>query len=187
MNATDLQACAEFRKNVMSKLDYEPETGVFKWKVTPSQGVKAGDIAGGCHGGRHKKISIAIGGKKYAAHKLAWLIAYSEWPSIIDHKNRDGIDNRLINLRAADKFENARNAKLRVDNKYGCKGVTYRSDENRWYANIRANGKQIYLGSFLTMEGAAKAYSEAADKLHGEFASPTPLEAVVKAVGALRG
>ena len=42
---------------------------------------------------------------------------------------------------------------------------------DKWYAQIRANGQTIHLGSFDTPEAAHKAYVVAAIKHHGEFAN----------------
>lgn len=39
-------------------------------------------------------------GKKFLAHRLAWLLYYGDWPTgNIDHINRDRSDNRIENLR----------------------------------------------------------------------------------------
>lgn len=87
---------------------------------------------------------------------------------MVDHKNGDGLDCRRENLRLATNAQNQYNAKLRVDNKSGFRGVHW--DGNRWIAQIKSQGRPIYLGRFNTPEAAARAYDTKARELRGEFA-----------------
>jgi hypothetical protein len=95
---------AEF---VRSVLDYNPETGVFVWKKRNNLPPRAngwntkyaGTVAG------RKKIStsyleLAINGRFYSLHRLAWLYMTGEWPKHeIDH-----IDANIINNPIESKF-----------------------------------------------------------------------------------
>ena len=85
-----------------------------------------------------------------------------------DHKNRDGLDNRRCNLRAATFQQQIWNQGLREDNTSGFKGVFWHRD--CWRSMIRVNGKLLHLGFFKVKKEAAKAYDKAAKKYHGEFA-----------------
>lgn len=89
----------------------------------------------------------------------------------VDHINGNGLDNRRDNLRLATYIENNRNAKRRIDNASGYKGVYWKEKNKKWCAQIRVNKKQIYLGLFDTKEQAYEAYCQAADKYFGEFAN----------------
>jgi hypothetical protein len=94
----------------------------------------------------------------------------------MDHKNRDGLDNRKRNLRDCSHEENCRNRKPRSDSRTGLKGVYWakgdaaKGDKGSWAARIQINGKRIMLGRYPTPEGAAKVYDFAALCLFGEFA-----------------
>jgi hypothetical protein len=88
----------------------------------------------------------------------------------VDHENRNPLDNRKCNLRAATRSENAQNAKRRSDNTTGYKGVSFNKRIQRFQAQIYHNRKQIYLGSFLTAEEAYETYCKKASELHKEFA-----------------
>ena len=84
----------------------------------------------------------------------------------VDHIDGDGLNNRRANLRAVTKAENARNAKIRVDNSSGYKGVTWHKQRQMWRARIDVDGTQRSLGMFETAEAAHAAYCAASAKLH---------------------
>ena len=162
--------------HVRSILDYDPLTGIFRWKVRSDVASKwadrwnrryAGSIAGGPRTGGD--ILIRIFKRHYAAHRLAWLYMTRDWPTNdIDHKNTIKSDNRFENLRPATDTQNNCNVGPRRHNTSGYKGVT--KHKNKWVAQICYRGNHIYLGIFTTREEAAAAYREAARQLHGEFA-----------------
>jgi hypothetical protein len=111
---------------------------------------------------------IAVDGKQYMAHRLAWLYVYGRFPKGgLDHKNRVAADNRISNLRNANQSQNSGNKKVHVNNRLGLKGV--RKMHKNWQARIMLNGSAIYLGTFATPEAAHLAYCRAAKKLYGEF------------------
>lgn len=91
---------------------------------------------------------------------------------VTDHVNGDSLDNRRSNLRVCTQSENLANRGKSKNNTSGYKGVTrdWRSIKNPWVAQIWKLNRRIHLGVFPTAEAAARAYDEAALKLHGEFA-----------------
>lgn len=89
---------------------------------------------------------------------------------IIDHANRDGLDNRRENLRVATFEQNMRNRKWKK-NKWGFKGVHKPSKTWEGYqVRIMVNGVRKSFGYFKTPEAAAHAYDKAAKHFYGEFA-----------------
>jgi hypothetical protein len=60
--------------------------------------------------------------------------------SVIDHINRDGLDNRLCNLRDGSGIVNARNQSMRKDNHSGKTGVHYSKTEKVWTVQYPKNG-----------------------------------------------
>ena len=87
---------------------------------------------------------------------------------LIDHKDRNPLNNCKSNLRYCTYSENNSNSAKQKNNTSGFKGV-WKSGKG-WAAKIMINYKAIYLGSFKDRIEAAKAYNEAAIKYHGEFA-----------------
>lgn len=102
-------------------------------------------------------------------HRLVWFLSDNDdaVPEI-DHRDGDGLNDRLGNLRAATSSQNRQNARLRRDNKYGVKGVQL--VKGAWHGHITAWGKQQHLGCFATKEEASAAVEDARTRLHGEFA-----------------
>ena len=87
----------------------------------------------------------------------------------IDHKNRNGLDNRKNNLRICTKTQNQGNRLLGKDNTSGFKGVSFHKASNKFSAYIRMNNKRKWLGLFNDKLKAAKVYNQAAKQYFGEF------------------
>ena len=151
-------------EKLRSVLHYEPETGIFTWKVRTSTCVKVGDAAGCPGGGGYLLISVQS--RLYRAHRLAWLYVYGEWPKDqLDHINRNRSDNRISNLRDVSTKQNQQNAGKRSDNTSGHAGVSWYKRISKWQAKITHNQKDVHLGYFATIE-AAIAARKAAEKLY---------------------
>ena len=93
--------------------------------------------------------------------------------SMVDHRDRNGLNNQRENLRIADWFKNAWNREVRRDSKTGVKGVGISTDrENKkFYAYITHHGKVKHLGRYHTLEEARIVREEAEKKYFGEFAN----------------
>lgn len=89
-----------------------------------------------------------------------------------DHRdNLNTLDNRRKNLRIATNAQNTMNCRRKSNNHSGLKGVIPTGEKkNPWRADIRVDGRLLYLGRFPTKERAHAAYCEAALKYFGEFA-----------------
>lgn len=105
--------------------------------------------------------TVVVRGKKYYAHRVAWLLHYGEWPKKqIDHINGDKSDNRICNLRDVSQAENAQNQRRATQK--SITGVLGASPcKGKFIAKLRINGKATYVGQFSTKEEAHEAYVKA--------------------------
>ena len=154
---------------VQDCLHYEPETGVFTWRMKTTR-TKIGAVAGASSGG-NGYVRITLAKTSYKAHRLAWFYVYGKWPEKhLDHINHNRADNRLANLREVSVQENMRNMGKRKNSACQYKGVTpLTQDKTRFVAQIRYDGKQRRLGIFSSQEEAHQAYCAAAREHFGDF------------------
>lgn len=151
-------------------MSYDPETGIFLW-IAPFGKLNhrfIGKAAGNIRSDGYLQIGAA--GQRYEAARLAWWFAHGEMPdAIVDHRDRDPLNNRLDNLRLSDAPRNAANSKARPNKKHSkYRGVTRHA--GKWIAQARVNGKNKKLGRFTDEEDAARAYDKAALAAYGEHA-----------------
>lgn len=146
-------------------LHYEPETGVFTWRVSTSNRAIAGKQAGGLKSNGYVQIGLYT--KRYHAHRLAWLYVYGSWPpDELDHINRCRADNRITNLRLASRPENNQNLGLSKRNSSGHIGVCWKRVTGRWQARIMRDYQEVHLGYFGNVSDAVAARKAAEAEYH---------------------
>lgn len=151
-------------------LDYDPDTGVFRWRVSLNARGPVGAVAGSLRGDRPYRV-IRIDGGRHYAHRLAWLYVTGAWPKTeLDHVNCDCSDNRFGNLRLATRAQNNANMRKRPGGTSGFKGVSWNTREEVWIAQISISNQTRYLGRYKTEQDAHAAYVKAATERSGEFA-----------------
>jgi hypothetical protein len=167
--SADIVIWNALRDRLMSVLSYDPETGLFVWRVSVNSRARAGSVAG-CIATRGYRI-IYFDKAKYPAHRLAWFYIHGVWPpEYIDHINGDTSDNRIANLRPATNAQNQANSRKHRDNRSGLKGVTWDNWAGKWKTQIKSGGRSKFLGLFDAKEDAHRAYERAARELNGEYA-----------------
>lgn len=162
---TDHQLGAEYLREIIL---YDEKTGKFSWRHKGRK-TKPLDQIGSVDAGGYLRIGIK--GRRYSAHRLAWLYVHGKWPEQeIDHINGERLDNRIVNLREATISQNRKNRAAGKLNRNRLKGAHFVSRTGKWRSVIVTDGKAHFLGTFGNEEDAHKAYIAAAIKLHGEFA-----------------
>lgn len=147
---------------------YSPETGIFTWNsrrgVRPcTNAMLLGKTVGTKYAdGNTEYLAFTIDGKRYRAHRLAWLYITSEWPERIDHINGIGDDNRFSNLRSVPNSGNSKNQALRSGSRTGVSGVHLVPRRKKYRVLIQKDGKDYFGGSFTDLGEAA----ESAKKLY---------------------
>lgn len=89
----------------------------------------------------------------------------------IDHKDGNGLNNQIENLRECTPSQNMWNRKKNKNGSSIYKGVQWWKNQNKWVARIAKNKKRFLIGYFNNEKDAAKAYNDAALRLHGDFAN----------------
>jgi hypothetical protein len=97
------------------------------------------------------------------------LISRAPRGMLVDHMNRDTLDNRRGNLRLATNAQNQANRRLSKNNTSGVKGVSWYEGVGKWVAHITVDRRRIHLGHHDTIEAAARAREAAEIRYQGEF------------------
>lgn len=172
-------------EKISELLAYDPDTGILTWKERPARLFNAGfrtrehsaAIWNAKNAGRPFGRITANGylrgtvlGRKVMAHRLAWGIVHGVAPDgEIDHINGIRHDNRIANLREADRQGNCRNRAAVAGSTSKHIGVSWNSKMMMWRAQISVDGKNTHLGYFVSEADAAAAYRTAAKSHYGEF------------------
>lgn len=135
------------REELIRLLDYDQETGLFRWRVA-KKGIAAGTVAGSKSW--HGYSMIRLNKRMYMTHRLAWFYVHGAWPAHdLDHINGVRDDNRWVNLREATRAENLQNQrKPKAGSLSGFVGVYFHKRARKWAAEIVVDRKKHYLGLF---------------------------------------
>jgi len=149
-------------------LDYEPETGIFRWRINRRSYMgkaRIGAIAGAPRYDGY--VELRLDGELIHAHRLAFVWMTGVLPEEVDHINSDKSDQRWSNLRIATRSQNGVHKGANKNNKLGVKGV--RKNKKKFEERIWRDGKTVAIGFFSTIEQASEAYKQISLKQHGEF------------------
>lgn len=113
----------------------------------------------------YASTNIRVTTNKQKRIKLHRFIMNCPENKVVDHINRDTLDNRKFNMRICTQTDNKTNRK---DNTSGRCGVYYNFDCKKWYARIQINKTQHDLGMFETKEEAINARKQAENKYNVE-------------------
>jgi hypothetical protein len=148
-------------------LDYNPESGVFRWKVRVAQRTAIGAVAGEKNAAGY--LLIGVLGARIRAHRLAWIYSYGTHPAgDIDHIDGNRLNNALCNLRDVTRQMNLQNQRRpRSDGTTGYLGVSIDRRRGMFRAQIALpTGQQKFLGYHERPQDAHAAYLRAKRQLH---------------------
>ena len=109
--------------------------------------------------------------EKYVLSKMhREIFQLSPNEGIVDHINKNTLDNRRENLRVTTKSMNAYNRKFQSNNTSGYRGVHWVTRDKIWRTHINVTCRRIWCGNFNNLIQAAKAYDIVATKYLGDSA-----------------
>jgi len=109
----------------------------------------------------HRYYKIYFKRATIRVHRLFFYWKHNYLPSLVDHKDRNTLNNNINNLRELDSKGNAMNSckKIRKNSSSKYKGVTKMG--NKWRARVQPFGeKEIFIGSFHLEDDAGQAYND---------------------------
>lgn len=148
--------------------DYHPD-GFFIDKGNRRLKKDKGKLIKGSINGSEGYLRFNAFGKYLAMHRMVFLYHHGYLPKVVDHIDRNKLNNKIENLRESTLSQNRANSKLTSKNTSGYKGVS--KMRNKWRVQIEYCGKTHRLGCFECPIVAALAYDKKALELFGEFAN----------------
>lgn len=109
-------------------------------------------------------LQVQVSKKLYMVHRIIWEMHHGVkiLPNLeIDHINHIRDDNRIENLRVVTKQGNRRNQSLSRKNTSGVIGIYFMNHRQKWGAQIKVDGKVIWLGSYIEKQDAISARKSA--------------------------
>ena len=158
-------------ERIRELFNYDFESGYLTWKIKLKHHHKSIQVGSrvGWIDGDYRRASID--GQQHLEHRIIWFwMTGEDDPTVeIDHKDRDGRNNKWTNLRQATPAQNQANKpRGNKPNKFGYKGIGI-TNSGKYFACISKNGKWTHLGVFFTPEEAHNKYCEEAKKLYGDY------------------
>lgn len=138
-------------------LRYDSSSGRLFFRLKLSHRTNVGEEAGySLRKGNTCYRRITVDSVKMYAHHIVWRLHYGDIApgSLIDHIDRDGLNNRIENLSLSDKSRNARNSGLRSDNRTGERHIGFCARTNKYKVRIRLQKKDYWVGRFVSLAEA---------------------------------
>lgn len=142
----------------------ETSPSCLRWKVQRGK-YKQGDVAGavsGREGNKYWEVSTPLGRAKIHRIIQSWFygVPVEDITTIIDHKDRDQLNNKFKNLRPATASVNMRN-RVSTRGVSGVKGVTV--ERGKYRARIKdGKNQRICLGRYTSKAAQAAQYDRKA-------------------------
>lgn len=156
------------RSEILAVYSVSKVTGAFTYIINPPySNSKIGKLSGTMTDKGYVKIALPqYPGKRFAAHRLAWIVWYGPIPDDleIDHINRCKCDNSYHNLRLVTRGENMRNKEVYAKSKSGVCGVSWSKQNKNWLAYITISGERKFLGCSPDLNAAKRLRMDAEKK-----------------------
>ena len=118
--------------------------------ITPARGRTVGRRVGAINsvGYRHFTYKYVI----YLEHRVIYSMFHGDIPKhlVVDHKDRDKLNNKIENLRLVPTRDNIRNQ--------DCKGYSWDKQKNKWKVRAHQNGTTIHIAHTETEQEAKEIF-----------------------------
>ena len=118
--------------------------------------------------GKTKYLRVLIEGKHYYVHRLIFWRCKGYLPKLVDHEDKNGLNNDINNLRDLSHSLNLINKTERTDNTSGVTGVRWNKNAGKWIARVQYKNKEYHLGCFSSKDDAIKARQVKVEQLFQE-------------------
>jgi hypothetical protein len=120
--------------------------------------------------GLYEKYVVTRNNKKEIIYLHRLITNCNNNEKVVDHINRNKLDNRIINLRICTSSENGKNLGIKKNNTSGVPGVWYNNKNDKWCAEIKLNYNKIWLGTYSNFDDAVEIRKQAEIKYFGKYA-----------------
>src|SRR5579859_378926 len=106
------------RENLLKFFVYDADSGLLFWKARDASQIP-NDLARNGWNAKYsgqvascvfrKVVAVKIDGSRFKVHRVIWKLMTGKEPDLIDHRNRNPLDNRWENLRTATNGQNCMN------------------------------------------------------------------------------
>jgi hypothetical protein len=148
------------------------------WRVSRSNVVKQGSVAGVARvqgATTYRRVGIkCLDGRirKFPVSVISFALDKGFWPTgVVDHRDRNGLNNSPTNLRDTTQSQNMLNSCRSKKTTTGVKGVYINKNNsaNPYVAQLRLNRALVFKEAYPTLEEATVAVRAARELHHGEF------------------
>lgn len=117
-----------------------------------------------------KYIGFENGKSKYKGYHLHKVVMNCNNKEVVDHIDRDRLNNRKYNLRITNSSNNLKNRPgANLNSKTGYRNVCYVTSSGKYRVQLQVNGKSINFGEFINLEDAVACAKECREKYYKEF------------------
>ncbi len=140
-------------ERIRQLFDYDAWTGNLKWRVSYSNRIKVGEIAGGIAANGRKYVGLD--GDRIILHRVIWAHQKGEWPKHhLAPLAGDYLNTRIENLLEQTPRETAKKEGVRSNNKTGTKGVAWNPDKMDYTVYAYIDGKSKFHSRHSNLEEA---------------------------------
>jgi hypothetical protein len=124
-------------------------------------------IAGSVTDTGYRRVCVLY--KQFKVHHIVFWLHTGRWPTLLDHKDRNRLNNDFNNLREATRSQNMYNS-AHGCNTSGVKNVSWCKTHKKWIVRVTADKQIVFNKAFKSFEEAKEVAAKVTKQFHGEFA-----------------